>query len=223
MLRDCIYPVKEHKTNEELRYSLRSLKNYKHRNVFLGGHIPDWSTMVVQCPRKKQGYSNHQNAFNNLRTILDNPGLSENIVVFNDDFFILKPIDEIPIFKGREVGFSTWKAASKHTLEVMKKMGCWSGASYEQHLPFVCQKSKLINVLDTIKQEKPEDYGRVFWRTVYGNHYRIGGTFTQDVKVRRNVSIYPDQVFISSEDTTFEQHLKPLLEPIFPNKSNYEK
>lgn len=222
MVRDFVYPLAHQTNHEELRYSLRSLSNIAHGKVFLGGHIPDWAINIVATPRKKEGISRHKDAFLNVRQQLDNPELGEELVIMNDDFFILKPIAEIPIYRGREVGYSTWRGASEATLKMMKKFGCWSGASYEQHLPFLCEKSKLIYVMDRIMEEA-EDYGRVYWRTVYGNYYRIKGEQTQDVKVRINPKVLPGQMFISSEDTTFARHIGLYLQELFPEKSIYEK
>lgn len=177
--------------------------------------------MVVQCPKPKRPKA-YEDVFFNLKKCLENPGLKEEIVVLHDDMYILNPITEIPIFRGREVQLSVWRSASSYTMEMLKKMGCWTGISYEQHLPFICEKSKLLYVLDKI-YEQSSDYTKVYWRTVYGNYFKIGGELTQDVKVRKNPTLTPEQNFVSSEDTTFEQNLKVLLEPMFPNKSNYEK
>lgn len=222
MLRDVVYPVKHQKDHEELRYSLRSLSNFAHGRVFLSGDIPKWTKNIIEIPRPKDGINGHQNAFMNLREALDHPELSEEIVVMNDDMFFLRPITEIPIYRGREVGFATWKAASVVTMQVMKKLGTWSGFSYEQHVPFVCEKSKLINILDSTR-EISDKYERAFWRTIYGNHYRIKGEMIDDVKVRVNPRLKENQIFVSSEDTTFEKHIGAYLKELFPEKSIYEK
>ena len=39
---DVVYCVKELITNEELRYSLRSLRNLPHRKVWIFGGCPKW-------------------------------------------------------------------------------------------------------------------------------------------------------------------------------------
>lgn len=223
MARDFIYPLKHQKSNEELRYSLRSLSNVSHGNVFLSGGIPKWVRNVTEIPRDKDGINRHQNAFLNLREALAHPDLSDEIVVMNDDIFFIQPITDIPIYRGREVGFATWKAASVNTIKVMKKLGCWSGYSYEQHVPFVCDRTQLIYVLDKIREVCAEDYGRVFWRTVYGNFFRIKGEMVDDVKVRANPVLKPGQLLVSSEDTTFEKYIGKYLGEMFPEKSIYEK
>lgn len=220
---DIVYPVKHQKNYEELRYSLRSLSNITHGKVLISGAIPKWTQNVLENPRDKDGINRHQNAFHNLREALDHPDLGEHLIIMNDDFFLLRPLTEIPIYRGREVGFATWKAASTMTLRVMKKLGCWSGFSYEQHVPFVCEKTKLIFILDKIKEISGGDFGRVFWRTTYGNYYRIKGETIEDVKVRVNPRLLPGQLMVSSEDTTFERHIGKHLAELFSNKSIYEK
>ena len=40
-MNDIVYFVKGSRKNEELRYSLRTLKNFPHRKVFFYGEFPD--------------------------------------------------------------------------------------------------------------------------------------------------------------------------------------
>ena len=42
---DILYMVKQSEENDELKYSIRSLKNFNYRNIFLvAGYIPTWLT-----------------------------------------------------------------------------------------------------------------------------------------------------------------------------------
>lgn len=52
---DLLYLVKKTITNEELRYSLRSLSNIKHDKVIIFGDLPDWvnTETVYYIPTEK--------------------------------------------------------------------------------------------------------------------------------------------------------------------------
>jgi hypothetical protein len=219
---DILYPLKHQEDHEELRYSLRSLKNLKHDKVFISGHIPDWTTMVIQCPKQKI-INPRNDVFWNIRRALDHPQMDEQITVFNDDMYVLEKMDTVGSFHGKEVGLSTWGSVSRPTMSILKSMGCWSAYSTEQHMPFMCEKTKLKYVLDMILEVEPDRYGSIYWRTIYSNYWKVKGEFALDVKVRTNPVIEAGQKFISSEETTFEKHLKPLLHKRFKGKSVYEK
>lgn len=90
---DIVYFVKDTKVNEELRYSLRSLKNFPHNKVwFYGGCAdglkPDYHIEVDQDQPTKW-----QNIFKMFKLACSNKDITKNFWLFNDDFFVMKPID----------------------------------------------------------------------------------------------------------------------------------
>ncbi len=89
---------------EELRYSLRSLRFFPHRNVWVAGAPPpDWSRNLKWIPvdqasladRGKPGNAWWANRKTNMRTnllaLLDHPDVSDEFLYMNDDFMLLKP------------------------------------------------------------------------------------------------------------------------------------
>lgn len=218
---DVIYSVKHQKNHEELRYSLRSLKNVEHDKVFIAGDIPKWTQNIVALPKPKTGANRNKDVLQNLLSLVECPLVDEDILSMHDDFYILKPTD-VQVYRGEAASSSTWGRASKATMALLKEIGCWRPISYEQHIPFRCEKTKLKVVLDMIDRYT-DGNGGIYWRTIYGNYFNIGGRLTDDVKVRQHPVLSPRQTFVSSEDTTFQDHLRPLLEPLFPEKSIYEK
>lgn len=218
---DIIYSVAHQKTHEELRFSLRSLKNVEHNQVFIAGDIPKWTQNVVGLPKPQQGHHRGRDVLQNLLKIVNCSLVDEDILSMHDDFYILQPCS-VGVYRGQRGSYSEWGAVSKKTMLVLKKLGCWGGYDYEQHLPFRCEKSKLKFVLDTI-DKATDGEGGVYWRTVYGNYFKIGGEFHPDAKVNIRPTIRDDQLFLSSEDNSFGEHVKPVLEERFPEKSIYEK
>lgn len=92
---DVVYYVRPGERNEELRYSLRSLQNMPHERVWLVGHKPAWVTGVEHIPNRSNGSSPQHNATSHLLAACDAVP-AERFVVFNDDFYVMEPIEHIP-------------------------------------------------------------------------------------------------------------------------------
>lgn len=85
---DIVYVVKDTKTNEELKYSLRSLVNFPHKRVWFYGGCPrdlnpDFHIKVDQNQPTKWA-----NIFMMFKMVCDNPTITKNFWLFNDDFFL---------------------------------------------------------------------------------------------------------------------------------------
>ena len=153
---DIVYFVKDEPSNEELRYSLRSVeKNFPHRNVWFYGGCPDdlqpdrWAH-IKQNARSKWG-----NTSGLLRNACANEGISENFVLFNDDFFVLKTaLESMPptyygdidfIVEKTERGFGkpiVWTTRLKHLKKTLLKSGKGT-LNYAVHKPMLVNRKKL--------------------------------------------------------------------------------
>lgn len=222
--------------NEELRYSIRSVeKNLPHANVWVIGGKPGWyGGSYIQVAQNR---SKFQNAKANMKVIAKSPSISEDFVLMNDDFFILKPVkkleyyysgplsEKIKYYEGAYTS-STYTAMLKKSLESLKLLGVVDPKDYAIHVPFIMNKEKLKEILDL----------DISWRLAYGNIYKVGGklvkTFesgNKDVKVYvKNGSVTDfaknsiSDTFLSSDDSSFK-HLRPMLENLFPEASKLEK
>jgi hypothetical protein len=98
----------------------------------------------------------------------------------------------------------------------MKLLKIYSILDYEIHVPMVMEKTKLAEVL----------VHPILWRSAYGNIYGIGGNEIKDVKINRydpQTKFDFDTVpFLSTEDASFEDVRKAILEDMFPYPSPYE-
>ena len=61
---DIVYVVGENERNESLKYSLRSLKNIPHDDVYIIGHKPAWVKNVKYVNRIQRVRNKFQNIFN---------------------------------------------------------------------------------------------------------------------------------------------------------------
>jgi hypothetical protein len=214
---DIVYIVKEGDDNEELRYSLRSIKNLPHERVFIVGYKPSWVTGVEHIPveQTKQKYKNASAcwaaAYNSRR-------ISNDFILMNDDFFIMKPINELPVlhmgnieksidfFEKKDGKYSVYPTNLRNTCCALREFGIQVEdiKSYDLHVPMMINKRKYRR-LAKLREEKVSSMLFLSGRTLYGNYYGIGGTEISDVKAEDNFFDFSrNSVFLSTNDVTFK-------------------
>jgi len=187
---DVVYPVRPGARNEELRYSLRSLVNLPHSTVWLAGYRPPW-VEGARHVRVQQGQSKYRNSTANLRAACEHPDLSDQFILMNDDFFIVRPVAAVPTLHRGPVTDVIADYAARHrrsgpyvsgmndTLRLLRTLGFDEPLSYEMHTPMVVDKHRMLEVLAL-----GADLPVLHKRTLYGNWCRVGGDQAADVKIR---------------------------------------
>jgi hypothetical protein len=218
--------------NEELRYSIRSVNyHYPEAKIWVVGDFPSWYD--GDYVRVKQTETKYRNALKNLTAIVNSPQIPENFILMNDDFYIIdKPNSleywhEGPLIEKYYMYYDYYQSSSYtrklfETNSRLKRLGYKEAVSYELHVPFPVEKSKLARVL------KYED---LLWRSMYGNIFEVGGHKISDVKfyheVKMNFKNYdyknPHSSFLSTDDSSFEKIKKEILSKKFSKKTKYEK
>jgi hypothetical protein len=216
--------------NEELRYSIRSLeKNLPDVNVWVVGYKPKW--YVGNFIPVKDISTKFNNIHNALEKIANHPDIADEFVLMNDDFFILKPMDEVPVIHGGLLlnkinEYERLAPSSAYTKLLIKaykflvRSGINNPLDYDLHVPLPIKKQDLSR---TIKH-------KYMPRSLYGNLTHIAGTQEVDVKVyggnsrlrERSSSIQSDSIFISTEDDSFENKYSEVIQNLFPTPSKYE-
>lgn len=206
---DIVYFVKDTKENEELRYSLRSVeKNFPHRKVwFIGGKPdglnPDEWMKVNQNARSKWG-----NTSGLLRNACINNEITESFVLFNDDFFVMQPVTNLPYYsdgtlvdkikelKQRNPNGSNYITRIQYTLKMLEKQG-FPTANYAMHMPMMINRAEMR---ETFKEFRDGE----MWRSLYGNHHQKPVVYTTDCKIYdRNTEPPTDTPFLSTTDASF--------------------
>jgi hypothetical protein len=235
---DLVYICRDGE-NEELRYSIRSaVKNMPHDKIWVVGGKPDW--YIGPHIPVKQLETKYRNVGNNQAAAFSSKLISENIVLMNDDFFIIKPIDKINTYHNgliadtvrsfRRSGVnSSYVRKLDHTRRVLRReFGIHHSLSYELHVPMPATKSGM---------QKAIKLG-IAARTAYGNINGVGGEAMKDVKLytgkimeHKNYTEILDHYknikkleypYLSSSDASFPILLDKILGRLFPDPSPYE-
>jgi len=218
--------------NEELRYSIRSaVQNLPHDNLWVVGQKPIWYTgNFIDVPIIDKN-SKYKNARLNLEKICVDKRISDDFILMNDDFYIMKPIKSVDYFYNdtllkkaedheSNIPKSSYTKLIYNTYDRLKLMGIEEPLNYELHIPMVMNRQSLKLLLK---------YKTSLWRSLYGNVYNVGGSEMEDVKVYAPNGIrkdfdykQKDIMFLSSIDNYFEPIKKELLHKKFPKPSIYE-
>lgn len=219
--------------NEELRYSIRSVfENTPVNSVWVVGGKPDWyqgSYIPVEQHKTK-----YENAKNNLRAIINSEQIPNKFILMNDDFFIIKKIERIPVYHGGLLAhkadqYKEFRATAAYanmlleTVETLRKNGVPNPLDYSIHVPMTINKENLSHSVEV--------GGAI--RSVYGNMNRIGGVKlpADDVKIHNRNVLFPqsfdyvnnehDLPFLSTSDITFKSVYRNSLRQ-FSNPSDLE-
>ena len=223
---DVVYFIKDGTRNEEFRYSLRSIcKNMPFARVWVFGGCPTNIVPDVRIRVNQEGKTKWDKVHAMFKLACENKELSENFILFNDDFFIMKPIDKIETYhRGlledhtKVLGKGPYASMLNGIDEELKsrKLGTYS---YELHIPFIFNKKKLLKLLE----DNPD---LRCTRTMYGNTYKIGGERRSDVKIfSANPTFdYKNSDMLSTDDSVINVNNDAWrwLKKQFPNKCKYE-
>lgn len=234
---DFVYPVKESRW-EELKYSLRSLKNVEYDNIFIIGKLPEYlseSNLIFIGKDDPYGLST-SNIVRKLLHICGDKRVSDDFVLMNDDFYFLEP-QEIENYHIGTMKFhieNRRKDMYKKYLErtrglIKKELGIREPKSYELHYPIVINKEKFKKIFKKIKWKNK----RIVWRSIYGN---LAGMESIKAKPRVSVISVGDYKFLNGNDfekmkgnkflsspPSVPENFKEFIEDKFPYKSIYEK
>lgn len=227
---DVVYVVRPGDDNEELRYSLRSIAAHlPHGRVWIAGHRPAWVSDQVGYIEVSQHSSRFRNSTANLRAACEHPDVSEEFVYFNDDFFVIEDVTDVPVLHRGPLAdviagtrSSLYRRGAQATQLMMQRRGLAEDEpllSYEVHAPMVVAKQLMLQALDA-----GAGLPVLHKRTLYGNLHHIGGQQVVDVKVNALDEGLPDGPFVSTSDASFEAgQVGDTIRALFPEPCRYEQ
>lgn len=235
--RDIVYIVKASENNPELLHSLRSVAaNLPHRRVWLVGYRPRWVAAEVGYLPTIQRGPKHANTWGNWVAAARCPDISDEFTLFNDDFFVTKPIDDVPaLHRGPLSEMIEWYARyrlTSHrqraavTRQALQRAGHGEPLySYELHTPMVINRHILAEGIRWLDSGRSTSGANVAKRTFYGNFAGVGGERSQDVKVMKASDGVPEVrlPFLSTLPASWGGLAGGWIRQLFPEPGRYER
>ena len=230
MNHDIVYILKNGYDSEEIRYSLRSVcANFPYRKVWFYGGQPKNITPDRMIAIKQAGDTKWDKVRNTLRAICSNDDITPSFWLFNDDFFIMEPVEDLQpmvggsiparvqrIMADRDGKESLYSIQLKATARTLKAGG-YDRLDYALHVPMLIDRKKGLKTLK-------EFSSCPMFRSLYGNHHKIGGIITDDVKITA-LDIRPTgrEILLSTNDESFRKGMVgEYIRASFPDKCKYE-
>lgn len=214
---DVVYPYKSYNWWVELKFSLRSLENLEHRNVYIAWWKEEWFNNINRI-ETEENWNRFENICNALRLVCNNENVSDDFIYMMDDIYIMKPYtpkryykstlsEHINFLKTRDIYPCIYDKTIEKEFEYF-----WDREMYDCHRPVIFNKEKLLYVLDNYP------WASYIWS--YALHNNVQGEYkkdTTDIKRRE-----------WDEDLLASYDIIPIwmiwyLGKKFPNKSKYEK
>lgn len=222
---DIVYFVKDTESNEELRYSLRSLKNFPHRKVWFYGGCPKGLKPDCHVAVKQD----KENKWKNVSMMLDmackNPKITKDFWLFNDDFFVMEKLDKPRnYYRGDlykrivqledKTGLTPYSQLLRDCAKECESLGLTT-KDFSLHIPL---KINRINMLCLRNMTDFEGF-----RSLYGNAYTNTKHIMNDCKITNLTKEYKGGCYLSTDERSFESGIvgKQIREK-FPYKCKYE-
>ena len=225
---DVVYILRNDIEGDELRYSLRSLKNLPHDLVWFFGGEPKGLKPDIQVALTQKGVSTWEKVCWTIQQACVNDSVSEDFYLFNDDFFVMKPVKEVPVYydgtllrRIEDLKRKTGGLGSLYSNELEKARTALmqnhkKTYNYAVHIPMVINKSKALDVLNNFKRIS-------MFRSVYGNYWNVGGRQMADVKITDSRQPDKNATFISTSEHSFEKcAVGEYIRSVFGEKCEYE-
>lgn len=227
MKHDVVFILRNDYDGEELKYALRSVVlNFPYRKIVFVGGCPKDIKPDIYIPDIQEGTTKWARANHSLKLALDRDDLTEDIWIFNDDFFIMDRVTEdVNYFNGtlekRIIDLKRRNPSGSNYIRYMDVMRnqlvslSKDTLSFALHVPFLINRVKAQELFEKFPNMK-------MFRSFYGNYYKIDCQFMEDVKVY-DLQTIPDTPYISTTDAAFKEgKVGKFLKKYFANPSRYE-
>lgn len=231
MKHDVVYLLKNnYGSTEELKYSIRSVvQNFPYRKIVFVGGEPEGLKPDLMIPDEQIGETKWARSTHSLKTAIKSNELTDDIWLFNDDFFVMDRVREFEAsnyFGGTlekrcrdlrsRVGGSSYTGYMEQMRGKLIELGK-DTLSFSLHVPFLINRTKAQALFEEFPNLK-------MFRSFYGNYYEIDCKYMKDVKIYDVNNIDFDAPFLSTSDDSFKRgKVGEFLRRYFTEPSDYEK
>lgn len=220
-MNDIVYLYK--RGSDEILYSIRSVvKNFPYRKLVIVGEKPEGITPDLFIPDDQKGSTKWERSMHSMRVALEYADLTDDIWLFNDDFFIMNPVQPGNYFNGtlehrinqlKPSGYRRELERLRYKLLGMKK----DTLSFTLHVPMLINRAKAMKLFK-------EHLGLKMFRSMYGNVYEIPCSYMRDCKIYDLVTVPSvEQDYVSTSDEAWNDGLVgPYIRACFPEACKYE-
>ena len=225
--------------NTELKYSLRSLRNFLPlRKIYIIGYLPEWVQNVYFIPSGDPLLTNKDgNLINKLILASTHEEITEEFINMSDDQLFLKPCSyddiKIPYIENKHISppvdkrLNRWERRLQRTIEELKNKN-YSTDCYESHAPCLINKNEYPKIL----RQYPYEVGQgLCGNTLYYNSLGVKGQLANDsiyrlydtIERKAFLDICHRSKFLNYTDDLVGDVFLSYLNDLFPEKSIYEK
>jgi len=221
--------------NMEIKNSLRSLELFckDYRNVFVIGTKPHFlNENVIEIPYKDIYRNKARNIAAKINRAAMDERVSENFMVFNDDYFLLKEISAVnyPYYwkcdlkRSLELNIGEYEKHIKATLDLLQNSNHYT-TNFDSHYPIIYNKETVKFLYQNLSWNIP--FGYIF-KSLYCNYLEITGEYLQDCKISHPYTINQlkqinaERHMFSIEDKAVNVHMSRYIKELYPNKSKFE-
>lgn len=230
---DVVYFVSAY-PNSDLLYSIRSVaENLEFNKLWIyGGKRSEIKPDEYVERRNQKGATKWARVRNMYLEVCQNDNITEDFILFHDDFFVLKPTKSLePEYLGTLIenaemiekkfdgNKSSYTKILRNADKLLKDLG-YPALSYELHKPFVFNREKFLKIL--------KDYPMAnCMRSIYANVYGVKGKKAKDVKIpdkQSGIFSLPENTdFVSTNNDSFAYgEIGHWLRDRFSSRCKYE-
>lgn len=232
---DVLYVLRNDINNapDELIHSVRSVaQNFPYRKLVFCGGCPDALTPDIYIPHQQLGATKWERAGSSLKKALSDERLTDNVWLFNDDFYVLNKLQPC---------FSTNYSSGTLEKRIREMRGRFPNSSQyirnletmrtalirlnKDTLCFALHMPMLINRRDFLQMLEEHPQSIKYFRSFYGNLYKIPCEFVEkDCKIYTNDELPDTFQYLSTTDGSYKEgKVGEFIRQYFPTPSRYEK
>lgn len=225
---DIVYILKEGIVPDELKYSLRSVEaNFPHNKVWFVGGKPDGLFPDCSLYHRQYGETKWDMIKNSMLKVVAREELTDKFFLFNDDFFVMKPIkgefinyadrtltDRVEDFKKENGWLLPYARTLQKAREELKSLDKGE-VNFDVHMPMLFEKAKVKSILQCSSPQM---------RSIYGNLNDCEYIEHKDVKIC-DLNEVPEQDadFLSTNEKSFaDGKVGQFIRGVFSTPSRFE-